>query len=270
MQWRRQADAVSRRGAAPPSTRPDADPGTGGRLATVRRAARGARDRLAGQLAALHPGLTYANLAVRGRKAGEIREEQLGPALALAPDLVGMTGGLNDLLRPKLDLDAVLADLGTIQGALGAAGATVLTFTLPDLSAVTPTARPVRGRLAAYNDGLRALARTHGSVLVEVAGHEIGADPRLWAADRLHPNAEGHARLAAAAAEALALPGADDGWTRGLQAAPPSPLPAVVLRETVWTVRFLAPWVGRRLRGTSSGDGRTAKRPTLSPPDARA
>ncbi|MDX6762413.1 SGNH/GDSL hydrolase family protein, partial [Streptomyces sp. F8] len=28
---------------------------------------------------------------------------------------------------------------------------------------------------------------------------------------------------------------------------------------------FLGPWLGRRLRGRSSGDGRTAKRPDLLP-----
>jgi len=224
---------------------------------------RGWADRLAERLAALNPGLTYANLAVRGRKAREIREEQLAPALALGPDLVAMTGGLNDLVRPRFDLDLVLGELDAMQCAVVAAGGTVLTFTLPDLSAFVPTARPVRGRLAAYNAGLHTLAARHGTVLADVAAHPVAADPRLWAPDRLHPNPEGHARLADAAAEALALPEAGAGWTTGL--APPSPvrLPTVLARETVWTVRFLAPWVGRRLRGTSSGDGRTAKRPAL-------
>ena len=28
---------------------------------------------------------------------------------------------------------------------------------------------------------------------------------------------------------------------------------------------FVLPWIGRRLTGRSSGDGRAAKRPTLSP-----
>ena len=247
------------------------DPWDPGREATS--PLRGWADRLAERLAALHPGLTYANLAVRGLKAAQIRERQLDAAVALAPDLVGMTGGLNDLLRPRLDLDAVLADLDAIQGTLTAAGATVLTFTLPDLSAVAPVARPVRGRLAAYNDGLRALHARHGSVLVDAAVQPVGEDPRLWASDRLHPNAEGHARLADAAAEALRLPGASDAWTRGLHAAEPAPLPRALARETAWTVRFLAPWVGRRLRGASSGDGREAKRPVPGapgePPSAR-
>jgi len=30
-----------------------------------------------------------------------------------------------------------------------------------------------------------------------------------------------------------------------------------------WAREYLAPWVSRRLHGTSSGDGRSAKRPVL-------
>src|SRR5207245_1495402 len=48
---------------------------------------RGWADRLATCLAASNPGLSYANLAVRGRLAHQIRAEQLQPALALRPDL---------------------------------------------------------------------------------------------------------------------------------------------------------------------------------------
>jgi hypothetical protein len=32
-----------------------------------------------------------------------------------------------------------------------------------------------------------------------------------------------------------------------------------------WAREYLAPWVNRRLHGTSSGDGVTAKRPALTP-----
>ncbi|WP_420823560.1 hypothetical protein [Streptosporangium subroseum] len=35
--------------------------------------------------------------------------------------------------------------------------------------------------------------------------------------------------------------------------------------ELRWAAAFLGPWLGRRLRGRSSGDGRTAKRPDLLP-----
>jgi lysophospholipase L1-like esterase len=35
--------------------------------------------------------------------------------------------------------------------------------------------------------------------------------------------------------------------------------------DLLWTKDFLVPWIGRRVRGTSSGDGISAKRPTLQP-----
>jgi hypothetical protein len=34
-----------------------------------------------------------------------------------------------------------------------------------------------------------------------------------------------------------------------------------VTEEAAWVRGFVAPWVGRRLRGESSADGRAAKRP---------
>jgi hypothetical protein len=35
--------------------------------------------------------------------------------------------------------------------------------------------------------------------------------------------------------------------------------------DLAWAGRHLAPWIHRRLTGRSSGDGITAKRPTLAP-----
>ena len=63
---------------------------------------RGWADRLAEHIAHAHPGLEYANLAVRGRSAGEIAATQLAPALAMRPDLATVVAGMNDLLRRNL------------------------------------------------------------------------------------------------------------------------------------------------------------------------
>ena len=51
----------------------------------------------------------YANLAIRGRKLPAILAEQVEPAVALGPDLVTIHAGTNDLLRPKVDIDAIAA-----------------------------------------------------------------------------------------------------------------------------------------------------------------
>jgi lysophospholipase L1-like esterase len=225
----------------------------------------GFADRLAGRLAELNPDLGYANLAIRGRLARQIRAEQLEPALALQPDVASVIGGLNDILRPRVDLDAVAGHVDAMIGALRAAGAEVLTLTYPDPAAIIPLARGARGRTLAHNENVREICVRRGARLADLERRGV-ADPRLWAPDRLHANPEGHARIAAAMAQALDLPGADDAWADPLPPAGPGPRAhLLVMREAAWFGRHMAPWVVRRVRGRSSGDGRTAKRPTLGP-----
>ncbi|ONI84590.1 lysophospholipase [Saccharothrix sp. ALI-22-I] len=231
---------------------------------------RGWADRLAVQLAASSPGLSYANLAVRGRLAGQIRAEQLEPALALRPDLATVVAGMNDLLRPRFDADEVAAHLEEMFAALTAAGAQVATLTFPNLARLIPVARPLSPRVTALNSRIRAAALRHGVIVAETAYHPVVTDPRLWSSDRLHAGPVGHARIAAAIAHALAVPGSDDSWTRPLPELASGGRRSVVAGELRWVATFLGPWIGRRLRGRSSGDGRTAKRPGLLPVPASA
>src|SRR5918911_1267525 len=65
----------------------------------------------------------YANLAIRGRKLPAIIEEQVEPALALRPDLVTIHGGGNDVLRPRVDLDALAQRYDDAVGRLIGSGA---------------------------------------------------------------------------------------------------------------------------------------------------
>ncbi|RSS78928.1 SGNH/GDSL hydrolase family protein [Streptomyces sp. WAC06614] len=227
---------------------------------------RGWADRLAEHLARREPGLTYANLAVRGRRAPEVHAEQLAPALALRPDLATVVAGVNDLLRPGFDLDETAGHLEAMFAALTGRGVRVATLTFPDPGRLVPLARPLAPRVDALNARIRQAADRHGVVVADTAPHAVVSDPRLWSADRLHAGPLGHQRIADAVAHALALPGSDDSWTRPLlgPAAPPGRATAVV-RELRWAAAFLGPWLVRRLRGTSSGDGRTAKRPRLLP-----
>ncbi|WP_017591015.1 SGNH/GDSL hydrolase family protein [Nocardiopsis potens] len=226
---------------------------------------RGWADRLAEHIAAAEPRVHYANLAVRGRRAGEVRAGQLDAALALRPDLATVMAGMNDLIRPSCDVEAVAAEIDAMIAALAASGARVLTFTFPDVGRIVPAARALRGRVDALNARIAASARRHGADLLDTAGHPVVTDPRLWSADRLHASPLGHTRIAAAAAEALGLPGADGSWAEPL----PPLAPAGPVRRTAaelrWAALFLGPWIARRIRGRSSGDGRTAKRPELLP-----
>ncbi|MEW1691072.1 SGNH/GDSL hydrolase family protein [Streptomyces sp. NPDC091265] len=226
---------------------------------------RGWADRLAEHLAAANPPLQYANLAVRGRVAGQVRAEQLGPALALRPDFATVVAGVNDLLRPRFDAAEVAGQLEEMFAALTAAGALVATLTVPDVGKIAPLARPVRARVFALNTHIRAAAARHGVVVAETALHPVATDPRMWSADRLHASPLGHERIAAAVAHAIGLPRSDDTWTHPL---PPQVLPGRLQAagaELRWAGAFLGPWLGRRLRGRSSGDDRFAKRPELLP-----
>jgi lysophospholipase L1-like esterase len=223
---------------------------------------RGWADRLALRLAELEPDLRYANLAVRGKLARQVRADQLEPALALEPDLLSVLAGLNDMLRKNCDVAAVAGEIEAIVVAARSAGADVLTFTLPDPVQVNPLARNAAVRLARLNAAVRELSARHGAFVVDLERHPVASDPRLWDVDRLHANPEGHRRIAAAAAHALGLPDADEAWS----AAFPDPFARrSAVSHVVWARRYFAPWLIRRLRGRSSGDGRVAKRPQLEP-----
>ncbi|MFG2576890.1 SGNH/GDSL hydrolase family protein [Streptomyces sp. NPDC048481] len=226
---------------------------------------RGWADRLAEHLAAHSPGLRYANLAVRGKRAAQVRDDQLTPALSLRPDVATVVAGVNDVLRPRFDADEVAAHLEAMFAALTAQGARVATLTFP--TRLPALGRPLGSRLVALNQRVREAAGRHGVAVAECAGHAVITDPRLWSPDRLHASPLGHERIAAAVAYALALPGSDDSWSGPLEPAAEAALsgPRAAVEELRWAATFLGPWLARRVRGRSSGDGRTAKRPQLLP-----
>jgi hypothetical protein len=125
--------------------------------------------------------------------------------------------------------------------------------------------RAFSARTHALNVELRRMASETGAVLLDLATYELANDPRMWAVDRLHGNPEGHARIAAQLAFLLALPGSGDGSLGPIEPAHPRRRRDVLLDDVAWIARFVAPWAWRRLRGRTTGDGVTAKRPTLVP-----
>ena len=83
-----------------------------------------------------------------------------------------------------------------------------------------------------------------------------------WCADRLHLAPDGHRRVALRACEVAGVPATED-WRAPLP--PVTPLDWLTARQQdlTWARTYAAPWLSRRLRGVSSGDGRIAKRPDL-------
>lgn len=226
---------------------------------------RGWADRLADLLAAGYPDLRYANLAVRGKLLRQIVAEQVPAAVALSPALVSIAGGGNDILRPGGDPDTLAELFDAAVARLRQAGCRVLVFTGSDPTGV-PVLRLLRGRIAAYDMHLRAIADARGCDLVDLWSMRFLRDKSAWSADRLHLSPESHRRVALRACEVLGVPVTED-WR-----VPPGDGDAgraawVAARrdDARWAREYLLPWVNRRLHGTSSGDGLSAKRPELLP-----
>ncbi|CAL8897088.1 SGNH hydrolase [Kocuria varians] len=224
---------------------------------------RGWADRMAEELARTTEDFAYANLAVRGRLFQPIVDEQLEPALALHPDLVTISAGGNDMLRPGADPDDIAARLDTVITQIAETGATVVMFDGPDIGN-TPVLRSIRGRVAIWNENVRVVAARHDGVMVDLWGlHQLG-DPAMWAPDRLHFSPLGHQLIACEALDSL-------GIAHGLVPGELTPRPTRTWRQArgedlVWARKYFVPWVGRRIRRRSSGDNITAKRPEFGRP----
>ncbi len=224
---------------------------------------RGWADRLAEHVASQSSSLAYANLAVRGRSAGEISATQLAPAIAMRPDLATVVAGMNDLLRSNWSATRVAGHVGEMVRGLRGVGATVITFTIPDVSRRMKLGRALSVRTRDLNLAIRDEAERAGALLLDLASFELAHDPRMWAVDRLHGNPEGHARIAAQLAFMLDIPNVEPELSH-----PPAPMPPRRRRDELatdlaWIARFVAPWAWRRLRGRTTGDGKSAKRPAL-------
>ena len=223
---------------------------------------RGWADRFAAALAAREPDFRYANLAIRGRKLPGILAEQVEPALALQPDLISIHGGGNDLLRPSVDVDALAAAYDEAIGRMTAAGAHVVMFTVAD-PGLNSAIKVIRGRTAIFNEWVREIAEKHDATLVDMWRMRGWKVAEVMDVDRLHLNAHGHQNIAIAALDAL-------GVEHDLQPLPVPAVPDLSRREQrasdlAWAREHLAPWVGRRLTGRSSGDGVSPKYPVLTP-----
>ncbi|MEW1689199.1 SGNH/GDSL hydrolase family protein [Streptomyces sp. NPDC091265] len=227
-------------------------------------------DRLAVLLADQLPGpeaarsnFGYANLAVRGRLLDQIVEEQVPRARELAPDLVSFCAGGNDIIRPGTDPDDVAERFERAVAELTESVGTVMVTTGFDTRDV-PVLRHLRGKIATYTAHVRSIADRYDCPVLDLWSLRSVQDRRAWDGDRLHLSPEGHTRVALRAAQVLGL----DVPTDPDREWPPQMHRGTfeVRRDDIhWAREYLVPWIGRRLRGESSGDHVAAKRPDLLP-----
>lgn len=193
----------------------------------------------------------YANLAVRSRRMRDLTREQIPRALELGPDLVSILMGANDLIGHGTDPLVLGAELERGVARLRAAGTDVLLVTpfLPRRRAARLFAR----RFAIFNSEVRRIAAAHGCLLLDLEALPAIGQLEMWADDKVHLRSRGHRFLSYRAADVLGVP---DAETLGdLDASFHEDEPS----GAGWLRRDALPWVWRRLRGRTAGDGLTAK-----------
>jgi lysophospholipase L1-like esterase len=223
----------------------------------------GFADRLAAMLDSIYPGLHYANLAIRGKRITDVLDEQLPQALAMRPDLITVCAGMNDVIQPGRSFGGALADLDHLHAALAESGSTVVTTTFPNVAQFLPLGRLVSTRLARINEAIGDAADRYGFRLVDLYNAPSMRELDTWAIDRVHASTKGHILFAAAAAEALNLPGSNNDWANASAGPTRLSFSAGAFGHLRWTHESFVPWMWRRLRGRSSSDGRVPKRPRL-------
>jgi lysophospholipase L1-like esterase len=231
---------------------------------------RGWADRVAQALATraarVGESVEYANLAVRGKLLDQVAAEQVDLAASFTPTITTFHAGPNDVLRRGTDLPDLFRRYDAAVERVASGGGRVIVFTsIGRAGGSGRLAEFLAERFARFNENVRDSARRHHAAVVDLEGVDALTDRRMWHADRLHLNADGHRRVTAAVLETLGIAdstllGGPPGWWREtLPPRPPTTRRHDRSADVAWARNHLMPWVGRRLRGVSSGDGRVAK-----------
>jgi hypothetical protein len=113
-------------------------------------------------------------------------------------------------------------------------------------------------RFSAFNTVVRDMAAEVGAIVLEATADPDIGSRRFLDKDRLHLNPAGHHRVAQGVLQTIGGP-YDPNWRSDLPALPRRSLLAKIFDDLRWFITFLIPWMSRRIRGVSSGDGRSPK-----------
>ncbi len=198
--------------------------------------------------------IEYANLAIRGRLAWPIVDEQLEAALALRPTHLSFNGGGNDMLRPRTPISRIADAFSQVLRRCDEEGVRLILLSGADPTEGLPLGALVRRRGDQLSAAVDARLRDRDDVVraLNWPDRELARSP-YWSQDRLHMNARGHHRVAARVLTALDLE-PDPGWW-----SLPEEDSGVRLRGAAYYRTHVGPWVRRRLTRTSSGDDRLPK-----------
>lgn len=192
----------------------------------------------------------YANLALRGSSLYEILTAQLEDALKLKPDFVTIFAGSNDFMRPKSSHPEMKALLRGAVERLHASGAHVLlvnTVNPVHLKLFQPLAYKAREMSALIN----SVGEEHDVPVLDLFEMNEFANLEFWCDDMVHFSGYGHIRIANRAGQMLGLDQGFEETDFERMVRPDRGIAGVAN----WTVRHVIPYLVRRIRRKSSGDG---------------
>lgn len=143
--------------------------------------------------------VTLSNQGIIGAKADDIAAREVPGAIAVAPDVVTLWTGANDLVGGRSP-DLFAGQLDQILAALRSrTRAQIFVGDLPDLAQAprfeaTPDPNVTGARQRAFNDRIRAVVAARGCVLVPLS--TLPVEPEMFCSDGFHPSNFGHHRLA--------------------------------------------------------------------------
>lgn len=229
---------------------------------------RGWADRVADVMAKHHLDFSYANLAIRGKLVRQVVDEQIEATIAQVTGpqtLLSFHAGANDVIRPRYKANIVLPLYADAVRQLATSGATIMLFTVLEKTGNTGKAGEMwEQRFSEFNRNVRAVGQEVGAIIADANEQVAFNDRRFLAFDRLHLNAMGHERVAQGVLELIGLP-FDARWRDPLPLAKQQPQIIRAALTSLWFITFALPWMWRRARGKSSGDGRNCKYPTAIP-----
>lgn len=225
---------------------------------------RGWADRVADVMAQANSSFMYMNLAVRGKLLRQVVNDQVPQAekfITGKKTLVTFHAGANDAIRPNYKPELVLPLYADAVRKVAATGATVMLFTVLERTGNAGKAADLwAARFHAFNENVRAVAKEVGAIVADANEESFFSDRRFLAFDRLHLNPMGHDRVAQAVLEKIDLP-SNSNWRQPLPPAGKTPWIKSKANNLAWFITFALPWLWRRARGKSSGDGRLPKYP---------
>ena len=217
-------------------------------------------DRLAALISQESLDFGYANLALRGCNTRKI-ELQANRALELAPSLVTIMTGANDLMNLHSRIEDLEARITAIAARFCSLGAQVVLVTLIDPNHVS-LAKVMRKRAKLMSQLINRVGAKLSLSVVDLNNFDEFSDVRYWSQDLAHFSAIGHKFIANQVANKLGLKHRYE-----MPSIEEIKHPVETLAQKLnWVFSEALPFISRRLQGKTAGDSLQSKHQELQSP----